>query len=401
MDTKSGFNRRNFIKSSMLGTAGAFVSTSAIGGPSEAKRTRVPLITRKLGKTGIELPVVSFGVMRSDSANLVRSAYEMGCVHFDTAYSYMNGRNEVMLGETLKDYPRDSFVISTKIQADDLNRQTSAMGPGSTKEAFLAKFEESLSRLQMDYVDILYFHQPPVREVALAPQYLEALSEMKAQGKARFVGLSTHQNEPELIQAAIDSNVYDVVLVAFNFRHQRAEEIAEKIKLANEKGLGIICMKPMAGAFMDSERQRPLNCKAALKWVLQHSGVITTIPGITTFEMLAENFSVMEDLELNPDENAHLEEAKLMAGIYCGGCDQCTNQCKKQLPVHEIMRAYMYAYGYKHYENAYTLMAEHGLSSDPCSDCDECTVTCPKGVMVTDRIAGVSRLMELPGDMLV
>ena len=65
------------------------------------------------------------------------------------------------------------------------------------------------------------------------------------------------------------------------------------------------------------------------------------------------------------------------------------------------MRAYMYAYGYKHLENAYAVMAAHGLSSDPCSDCDGCTVQCPKDVMVADRIAGVSRLMELPGDMLV
>lgn len=401
MNKKANFNRRGFIKSSVLGTAGAFVSTSAIGNQANGKEKKAPVVTRKLGKTGIELPVVSFGLMRSDSANLVRAAYEMGYVHFDTAYSYMNGNNELMLGETLKDYPRDSLVISTKVKSDDVDNRTYVMGPGATKEAFLAKFEESLVRLQMDYVDILYFHQPPVPEVALAPQYLEALAEMKAQGKARFLGLSTHQNEPDLIQAAIDSDVYDVVLVAFNFKHQKAEQIKEKIALANDKGLGIICMKPMAGAFMDAERQRPLNCKAALKWVLQDQNVHTTIPGITTFEMLAENFSVMEDLEMNAEEKAHLEEAKLMAGIYCGGCDECTRQCKQQLPVHQIMRAYMYAYGYKHYENAYSLMAELGLSSDPCSGCDGCTVKCPKDVLVADRIAGVSKLMGLPGDMLV
>ncbi|MBN2482194.1 MAG: aldo/keto reductase [Bacteroidales bacterium] len=401
MDNKMNFNRRGFLKSSALGAAGAIISSSALGNPLAKQRQNLPVITRKLGKTGLELPIVSFGVMRSDNANLIRSALEMGYVHFDSAYSYMGGRNEQMLGEVFKEYPRDSFVISTKVQADGIDRRTGALGPGSTKEAFLAKFEESLGRLQMDYVDIFYFHQPPNREVVLAPQYLEALNEIKKQGKARFVGLSTHSNEPEVIQAAIDSNVYDIVLVGYNFKHQRAGEIKEKIALAAQKGLGIIGMKPMAGAFMDQERQHPINCKAALKWVLQDPNVHTTIPGITTFEMLTENFSVMENLELTEEEKNHLEEAKLVAGLYCGGCDDCTHQCKKHLPVHEIMRAFMYAYGYRDYDHAYAVLEEYNLSSSPCADCNECVVKCPKGILVADRIASVSKLRELPRNMLV
>lgn len=394
-------NRRGFIKSSALGAAGAFMSSSALGKPLARDKQNPPMIKRKLGKTGLELPIVSFGVMRSDNANLIRSAMEMGYVHFDSAYNYMGGRNEQMLGEVFKEYPRDSFVISTKVQADDIDRRTGALGPGSTKEAFISKFEESLRRLQMEYVDIFYFHQPPVREVVLAPQYLEALIEIKKQGKARFVGLSTHQNEPEVIQAAVDSNVYDIVLVSYNFKHQRATEIKEKIAIAAGNGLGIIGMKPMAGAFMDQERQHPINCKAALKWVLQDPNIHTTIPGITNFEMLAENFSVMENPVMTQEEKDHLEEARLFAGLYCGGCDICTRQCKKQLPVHEIMRAYMYAYGYRDYGHAYDVLEDYNISSGPCSDCDSCSVTCPRGILVAERIADVSKIRELPRDMLV
>jgi len=60
------------------------------------------IIRRRLGKTDIELPIVSFGVMRSDNAALVKSAFEMGFVHFDTAHGYQEGKNETMLGNYLK-----------------------------------------------------------------------------------------------------------------------------------------------------------------------------------------------------------------------------------------------------------------------------------------------------------
>jgi predicted aldo/keto reductase-like oxidoreductase len=108
----------------------------------------------------------------------------------------------------------------------------------------------------MDYVDILYLHGSGSRDMTLAPPILEALTEMKKQGKAKLLGVSTHNNEPEVIQAAVDSGVYDVVLTSYNFKHARVQEIKEKIAIAAGKGLGVVVMKPMAGAFMDQERQR-------------------------------------------------------------------------------------------------------------------------------------------------
>jgi uncharacterized protein len=223
---------------------------------------------------------------------------------------------------------------------------------------------------------------------------------MKKQGKARFVGLSTHLNEPEVIQAAADSGVYEVVLTAYNFLHLRAGEIKEKIAIAANKGIGIIVMKPMAGGFLDQGRQQPVNCKAALKWVLTDQNVTTSIPGITTFEMLTENFSVMENLEMTKEEKEHTGGAKLVSDLYCGGCTECTKQCRKNLPVHDIMRAYMYAYGYRDLQLAYNVFEEHGLSSDPCRGCDTCTVKCPYGKLVAERIAGVSKVRDLPSGML-
>lgn len=400
MSKQVNLNRRGFLKSSVIGAAGTLIGTSALGNTMVRKMDPV-IIKRRLGRTDIELPIVSFGVMRSDNMALVKSAFEQGFVHFDTAHGYQDGKNEAMLGELFKAYPRSSFVLATKVYPDDVDRRTGEPGLGATKESIISRFEISLKRLQMKYVDILYLHGVSAKNLALAPQMMEAFDEIKKQGKARYVGMSTHQNEPDVIQAAIDSNFYDIVLTAINFKHAQADLIKQKIALAAEKGIGIIAMKTMAGGFMDKERQKPINCSAALKWVLQDQHVHTSIPGIVTYEQMTQNFAVMNNLELTEEENADLEEAKLVAGLYCDGCSRCIDQCKKQLPVNEYMRAYMYTYGYRHYENAYQVLDHIGGSEDPCGDCNGCTVQCSRGFRVAERIADVSRLSAIPRDMLV
>ena len=399
MNKKTGINRRGFLKSSMMGTAGAFIGTGALANTANFREGAI--IKRQLGKTDIEIPIVSFGVMRSDNVALVKSAFEMGFVHFDTAHGYQEGRNETMLGELFKDTPRSNYVIATKVGPDGVDRQTGEPGPATTKEGILSKFELSLQRLQMKYVDILYLHGISSRNTALAPQLMEAMGELKKQGKVRYVGMSTHRNEPEIIQAAIDSNFYDVVLTSINFKHALADQIKEKAALASKKGIGIVAMKTMAGAFIDKERQRPINCSAALKWVLQDPNIHTSIPGIVAFDQMMQNFRIMENLEFSEQEKAELEEAKLEAGLYCDGCSECQNQCRKHLPIHDYMRAYMYTYGYKHYENAITLVNELGGSSNPCSDCESCTVNCHRGFSISERITDVARLQEVPRDLFV
>lgn len=112
-------DRRQFLCSAALGGAGALIaSTSKLmasysksAPPTDEKK----LIKRKLGATGIELPIVSMGVMRADNAALIPAAMKTGLVHFDTAHGYQGGKNEEMLGEVFKDYPRNSFIVATKV----------------------------------------------------------------------------------------------------------------------------------------------------------------------------------------------------------------------------------------------------------------------------------------------
>ncbi len=271
------------------------------------------MITRRLGKTGIVLPVVSMGVMRADNPALVRAALESGMKHLDTAHGYQKGNNETMLGEVLKDYPRDSFVISTKVPPDG-------------KDAFLENLDLSLKRLQMDYVDILYVHGLTSADDVLSAATLDALTAARESGKARHVGVSTHRNEPEVIRAAIRSGVYEVVLTSVNFKQDHYPEVKKAIAEAAAAGIGIIAMKTMAGAFHDKERTKPVNCKAALKWVLQDPNVTTAIPGITTFDQLTENAGVNNDLAMTEDEKVVPHSRKVRRGALLPGLSRMHGQ---------------------------------------------------------------------------
>ncbi|RLD31761.1 MAG: oxidoreductase, partial [Bacteroidetes bacterium] len=103
MNKQNKFNRRGFLKSSVIGATGLVAGQSVLAGTpgkyllEEEKKGKI--IYRTLGRTDIKLPIVSMGVMRADTPNLVRAALAKGVTHLDTAHGYQNGKNEEMLGE--------------------------------------------------------------------------------------------------------------------------------------------------------------------------------------------------------------------------------------------------------------------------------------------------------------
>lgn len=386
-------DRRSFLRTT-LGTA-ALLSVPIPLVAYEDKKQKQKIIRRVLGRTKLVIPVVSFGVMRADSGALVRAAYEAGVTHFDTAHSYQQGRNEIMLGEIFANVPRESYILATKIQPRD--REKGKIG----KDVFLERLEISLQRLKTPYVDILYAHALSSPEEVNDPEILGALEEAKKRGKARFIGVSTHRNVEEVIEAMIANGAYDVVLASMNFQHQNPKRLREVTAAAAKAGIGVVGMKTMAGAFYDKERTKPINCKAALKWVLEDPNVTTTIPGVTTFEQLQENLSVNYDCTLTDEERASLIVDPESKGMSCDGCEQCVKSCKHHLrDIPNYMRAYMYAYGYSAPLQAREVIDDIGDAGTLCSTCGECTAVCQKSLPIGERIRDVRRLATVPREFL-
>ena len=388
-------DRRNFLKLSAAGAAGGLLAgagtvRAASSDADDAGKTE-GIIHRKLGRTGLQVPVVNLGVMRVDNPRIVTMALDGGMTLLDTAHGYQNGRNEAMLGELLENRPRDSFYLATKV-----NPRREVL----TVDQFIGMFEISLERLKMDYVDILYLHGQSSREGTLHENYLEALTRLRDQGKARYLGVTTHSNEADVIRAAVESGIYDVVCTAYNFRMEQFTELKKAIAEAAGAGLGVIAMKTMAGVYWDRERQDPINTKAALKFALQNENIHTSIPGVTAFHELEDNFEVNKDITLTEEELRDLRMDTSQGGLFCMGCEECLDQCPHNLPIPDFMRTFMYAYGYRDLSLARETMDSLALCGDTCESCDACRVTCTQGFNVARKIRDIDRLRHVPSDFL-
>ncbi|NSW94183.1 MAG: aldo/keto reductase [Bacteroidales bacterium] len=382
-------DRRGFLKTGLTGAAGLAISPAVFDSKFTNQNN---IITRTLGKTGMKVPVISFGVMRADNASLCKAAYENGIKLFDTANGYQNGNNETMLGNLFKDVPRDTFYLATKVKPAGVDREGKP-GPQTTAEDFLARFETSLGRLQMKYVDILYVHDISNVELLNYKPIINALAQLKKEGKIKFAGFSTHRNEHIVIDAASSMNVYDVILTSYNFRHDNLDELNKAIRKAAAAGIGIVAMKTMAGGKL-------VNASAALKWALSNPDIHTTIPGMTAFDHLEVNLKVLSDINLTDQEKNDLVAHSANPGLYCGGCSKCVPTCPKNLPIPDLMRAYMYAYGYSNPLMAHSLLHELEVVGNPCKDCNECSVTCSRNFNVRNKIADISRLGSVPAEFL-
>jgi predicted aldo/keto reductase-like oxidoreductase len=395
-------NRRNFMKSSLASVAG-FPLLASSGLKQEEKieekgGKKRKFIYRTLGKTGLKLPVVGMGAMFAMDPALIRAALDSGIIHLETAHLYGGGKSEEIIGEMIKGRPRDSYLITTKI-AFPANKITNRYGPDVTEEAFMKNLEISLKRLGLEYLDFLDQHGALGKETTLFEPILKALERAKKEGKTRFVGVSTHRNELEVVQAAIDSKFYDVIMLPYNFKQKNYVEVRDAIAKAAQAGLGIVAMKVMGGSAI-SDILRPVNASAALKWVLQDPNVHTTVPAFTNFDQMNIDLSVMENLTLSDSEKEYLRTASVTPGLYCQGCGQCEKQCVAKLPIPDLMRAYMYTYGYRKPLIAQELVISLGLPNRVCEDCGACPVKCSIGFNVPRKIRDVARLRDVPTEFI-
>ena len=401
-------SRRNFIKS-MSGLAGAgmlgipFLKPG--GNLTMISHATSNLITRKLGDTGIVLPVVSMGVMNSNNPNLVKEAWKSGIRHFDTAWVYQNGNNEKMVGNALKEIKanRQNVIVATKTMLR--NRMNGFAKGKEAREVILRQLNDSLSRLQMDYIDILYIHDVSSTDLINDPYIQDTFTELKTRKKIRFCGFTSHVHWPEIVNDAARKKFYDVILLSFNISLGDDPTSINALKNASKAGIGLIAMKTQCQQDwykhqLPSETQKFYEGKimntALLKWVLKHEYITTAVPGFTTFQQMEEDLVVMNNLEYSAEEKQFLSDRNIklaMLGI-CRHCGKCMDSCPYRADIPSLMRVHMYSRVYGNATQARQTMdqihAHRGL--DVCTACNPCTAECSRSVPVSNRIAELKEL---------
>lgn len=396
---KKGYSRREFIFKGIGGAAAAgLIGKSGLKLAAQVAKTPQPL-TRVLGRTGIRVPVVSMGVMNADNPALVKRSFELGIRHFDTAWGYQRGKNEEMVGSVLKGLKaRDQVVIATKVPPGR-SEMMDQMGDKLIEEEFLARLDQSLSRLQTDHVDILYIHGINDPKMLKRPGLLSALDKAQKSKKARFVGFSTHQGMADCLEAAALAGHFDVILTAINYSMFDDSALLAAMKKAAAAGIGLVAMKTQCKQSwyrdggpesLKSFYDGTLINTALLKWALRLESVATAIPGYVTFQELETDWPVVFNLDYTPEEVKFLSDrsVRLAMGSVCRQCAGCIGTCPRGVDVPALLRVHMYAASYGNFLQARQTLAEiqpqAGLKN--CVDCQECQAACVRGVGIARRL---------------
>jgi predicted aldo/keto reductase-like oxidoreductase len=381
-------SRRRFLAAGLALPAAASASRyeeQAQNTPPKIIPARPKFQYNTLGKTGLKVTNVGFGCMITSDGSVVERAADLGITYFDTARGYMGGNNERMVGAALK-AKRKSITLSTKSHA------------GSKADA-LKDLDTSLKELGTDYVDIWYLHAKTKPE-EVTDDLIAAQQEAKKAGKIRFAGVSTHGGQKELLPWLAKNPNVDVILTTYNFTMEPF--MNSVIEEAEKAGKGIVAMKVMAGGTRRVRATDPNYARltrqgamlAALKWVLSNPHVHTTVPSMTDMEQLDENLRAGSEFFNESDKKTLAMHLEKIGPLYCRMCGECDGQCRKGLPVADVLRFLTYAEGYGQFglarERYQELDPAHGAAK--CGDCPGCTVQCPYGVHVA---RGVGRAQEL------
>jgi 1-deoxyxylulose-5-phosphate synthase len=307
-----------------------------------------------LGASGVKVSRICLGTMNlgsrrwrswmledAEAQPLIKRALDLGINYFDTADFYSSGASEELLGRVLGDIgtDRDRLVVSTKVfypVGDDPNRR------GLSRKHIMHAIDDSLRRLNMDYVDLYQIHRfdpaTPMEET------LEALTDVVKAGKALHIGASSMfaWQFARYLATSERLGLSRFVTMQSHYNLVYREEEREMIPLCQAEGVGVLPWSPLARGFLTGKghaetgraKDDPLarefyyrdddfavvdrvgdiaarrglsNATVALAWLLHKPAVTAPLVGVDKIEQLEEAVKALE-VALLPDEMASLEQ---------------------------------------------------------------------------------------------
>jgi predicted aldo/keto reductase-like oxidoreductase len=284
------YSRREFIQKTAAGAA--VITVTGIAGSCSVKTGKEgEMPTRVLGKTGLDISILSFGggsqfLKNKDGEweKLMHKALKAGVNFFDTAPSYtlsqfhMNevkgiGSAEERFGKILPEY-RDKVIISTKVE-------------GRNTEEAKKGLEESLRKLKTDHVDILFLHsiEPSDEVAAIEKGVYREMIKMKESGLTKFNGFSS-MDSAERSRDLLEALDWDVVLLAMNAT-QYGDFAKVALPVAKKKNVGVVAMKVMRNLVGKKATAQEL-----FEYAWTQEGVASAIVGHYGKDPLNENIKI-------------------------------------------------------------------------------------------------------------
>lgn len=361
---------------------------------------------------GLKLSALGLGTMRlpvidgNDADIDVAAAREMvayamahGINYYDTAWGYHDGNSEIVLGEALGKYPRESWYLASKFPGYDLSNMP------KVKEIF----EKQLEKCGVAYFDFYLFHNVCEMNINeyLDPQYgiYDYLIEQKKNGRIRHLGFSAH-GSCEVIRRFLDAYGKDMEFgqLQINYMDWSFQNAQEKVRLLEEYNIPVWVMEPLRGGRL---AKLPKEGEAALKalrpkeeipaWAFRFLQSIPSVKvilsGMSDMAQLKANIGTFEtDEPLNEEETkALLEIAEGMRNnlLPCTACRYCVSHCPKGLDIPRLLELYN--------EHSFTgggFIAPMALMAVPeekhpsaCVGCRSCEQVCPQQIRISEAMA--------------
>lgn len=442
----SAWTRRGFIAAA-LGAAPAAALFGQDASKQAATATAAPSRIkeyRTLGRTGFKVSDIAFGGGPLNNANVLMAALDRGVNYIDTAEHYVNGNSERAVGQALKGLDRSKIFLTTKLNMV-FNKQ-------NDKAAIVDRFRKCLERLGTDYADCLMIHLCPLALVKHEP-YHEAVRELKAAGRVRFSGLSSHGADYSLsgriddpvetvVLAAAEDGRFDVVLCTYNYLKGEAGDRMLKACAAKDMGVTLMKMNPaltnaQEAEMLDRQRERyrkqgkdlpealaklarisaertaateaflkkhglsgPEQSRdAALRYCLSRPEVHCVCPSINSFEEL-DTYVAISGTKFETREAEMLADCRETFGdTTCRiGCGECQPACPRGVPVAAVMR---YDYYFRTAKRERAAMEDYaaleGANASACLDCaGPCEAACPHGVPIQGKLLLAHAMLTLP-----
>lgn len=363
-----------------------------------------------LGMGNMRLPVVD----GNDSCIDVETAKQMlavcmesGINYYDTAYGYHGGQSELVVGELMKAYPRDSFYLASKFPGYD------ASNWAKVSEIF----EEQLKKCQVEYFDFYLFHNVCEMNVDayLDPKYgiYDYLMEQKKNGRIRHLGFSTHGDiacMTKFLEAyGKDMEFCQIELNYFDYKFQDAKG---KLDLLEKWNIPVWVMEPVRGgqlASLTEDAEAKLKAARpdegipawAFRFLQSFPNVAVTLSGMSNMVQLQENIKTYEESKPLSEEEMKLllgiaDEMVAKTTVPCTGCHYCVTKCPKKLDIPFLLKLYNEAM----VAGAGDFIAPMALSSldddkqpECCINCHSCEKVCPQTIHIPEELAKFAKKM--------
>jgi len=359
MDVESNkLDRRNFLKTVGASGLGVVLAAGKLKAdanepnkPKKEKEEKLPQVPRRvLGKTGVEVPVLSLGIMFNavDKQIVLKKAADWGVTFWDTSYGYAGGNSEIGIGNFIAKNPdirKDLFIVSKASGAKNIDDIEN-------------RLHESLKRMNTNYIDLYYGVHGLSDPANLTDELRKWAQDAKKRKLIKFFGFSTHSNMAKCLAGASKLDWIDAIMPSYNFRLMQDAEMQDAVEACSKANIGLIAMK-VQGHKVETEGDKKLadhfiksgftEGQAKVKIVLEDKRITTACLGMENLTNFTLNINAVLDRTTltQADKDVFKEYALATCSGYCAGCSHiCDLAMADKLYVNEVMRSLMYYNNY-------------------------------------------------------